>query len=75
MRNPPTTGKKTFGQEYHAYSVAKSEVVMFRDSFISIWRAPGLSKQKKAPNPTMLIKRRADILEKEPFGAKHDAFL
>ena len=34
MRNPPMTGRKTFGQEYQAYRLANSEVEMDRVALI-----------------------------------------
>lgn len=41
MRNPPTTGSTTLGQEYQEYRLANWAVVMFIDCLMSVCSAPG----------------------------------
>jgi len=61
-------GRTTFGQEYQAYRFANCAVVMFIASFNSDCRAPGLSKQKKFPNPRRHIRIKAITLWSRACG-------
>ena len=45
----------------------KSEVNI-KTVLTSDWSAPGLSKQKKAPKPTKLMRSRAATLVSQPSG-------